>query len=138
MLFQMVYSKLNLLLVLIPKYSIFWRRLKNLAVLTTRLFCNEKKYLLNYVFSAKLLQSDIFRTNNAKRIEFMHDFWRWWLIFLQSDSFCKRLDFTKNFMFKTFFDWRVKNGSKKITKVHIDRVFVALHFGVFFVQVWYV
>ena len=29
---------------------------------------------LNYVFSEKLLRSDIFRTNNAKRIEFTHDF----------------------------------------------------------------
>jgi len=33
-----------------------------------------KKNFLNYIFSAKLLQSDIFRTNNAKRIEFTHDF----------------------------------------------------------------
>ena len=135
MLFQMVYSKLNLLLVFIPKYSIFWRRLKNLAVLTTRLFCNEKKYLLNYVFSAKLLQSDIFRTNNAKRIEFMHNFWRWWLIFLQSDNSCKN-PILQKLHIQNFFDWTVKNGSKKITKVHIDRVFDALHFGVFFVQVW--
>jgi hypothetical protein len=86
-------------LLFIPKPSIFCKRLKNFVVLTTHLFCNEKKRFLELFFPANL---DIFRTNNAKRIKFMHDFWRWWLIFFPSDSFCKRLDFTKNFTLKTF------------------------------------
>jgi hypothetical protein len=89
------------LLVFIPKHSIFWRRLKNLVVLFTQPFCDEKKMFLELFFPAKFLQLDIFRTTNAKRIKFMNDFWRWWLISFQSDSFCKRLNFTKSFTLKT-------------------------------------
>jgi len=53
MIFQMLYWKLNLLLVFIPKHSIFWRRLKSLVALTTQPFC-DKKIFLELLFQQNL------------------------------------------------------------------------------------
>ena len=108
MFFPMVHWKLNLLLALVAKADFVWKTLNKLIILTTYPFHKDKEYFLNYFFCEKFLQSDIFRTNNPKRIAFMHDFRRWWLIILQSHSSCKRFDFTKNFLFNTCLikNWR--------------------------------
>jgi hypothetical protein len=84
MLLSMAYCKLNLLLVFIPKYCFFWQRLHSLFGLTNSHISNEWQ----------------------RRIEFMHSFCIWWLIFLQT------LLFYKNFIFQTFVDKRVNTDIK--------------------------
>ncbi len=129
MLFPMLYWKLNLPLVFIPKHSIFRRRLKNLVALLPSRFVTKQKIFLELFFPAKFLPLDIFRTNNAKRIKFIHDFWRWWLIPSKVTVFAKESILRKISRLKLF--W-LKSHER------IDRFLDALHFSECFIQVWHI
>ena len=130
----MVYLKLNFLLVFIPQCCFLLKE-------TVKIVCphylavlqREKSFLNDFLI--QILRSDIFWTNKAKKLSSLmvsgDDGW----YSCSLTVLTKRVDFTKI----SFFKHLIKDSRRDFNifiKAGIDRVFDALHFGIFFVKIW--
>ncbi len=135
MLFPMVYWELNLLLVCIPKPSIFCRRLKNFVVLTAQLFCNEKKFFLNYFFLHNWTYFEQITQKELSSCMISEDdgsFSSKVTVFAK-DSILRKISCLKLFWLKSH-EW-----IDKFNQCWYRSIFrCATHFGECFIQVWYI